>query len=177
MVRIGTKQIHGTDSSHPRALGIPIGQHHGLAKQPPRRSRWWSSHSVKGPYCLRGLAPQSLFVVARAVKQGRGKIGEAQETLGDGAGLRPSTGRRRQKSGWQRFLVADRQIVMSVRARTFAMAIGPGGSLEYPGLAGSAGRVLPAGGPTFALAGFDRGGATKSPQQACQPMSERKLER
>jgi hypothetical protein len=40
---------------------------------------------------------------------------------------------------------------------------------------------LPARGRKFALhlkqAGFDRAGATKSPQQACQPVSERKLER
>ncbi len=61
------------------------------------------------------------------------------------------------------------------------MPIGPGGSLERPGLTGSAGRVLPAGGRKFVLhlkqAGFDRAGATKSPQEACQPVSERKLER
>jgi hypothetical protein len=42
------------------------------------------------------------------------------------------------------------------------------------------GRVLPADGQKFALhlkqAGFDRAGATKSPQQACQPMNERKLQ-
>jgi len=39
---------------------------------------------------------------------------------------------------------------------------------------------LPARGQKFALdlkeAGFDRAGATKSPQQACQPVSERKLD-
>ena len=82
---IGTEAIHGTDSSHPRALGIPIGQHCGLAKRAPRRSRWRPSHSIKSPHCLRGLAPQSLFVDAHAVKQGPVKMGKAQETLGDGA--------------------------------------------------------------------------------------------
>src|SRR5262249_27748473 len=72
-------------------------------------------------------------------------------------------------------------MVTSVRAWVFAMPISPGGSLERPGLTGSVGRILPAGGPKFALhlkqAGFDRAGATKSPQQACQPVSEHKLER
>jgi hypothetical protein len=52
--------------------------------------------------------------------------------------------------------------------------------LEHPRLTGSAGRVLPAGGQKFALhlkqAGFDRAGATKSPQQASQSMNERKLQ-
>jgi hypothetical protein len=87
--------------------------------------------------------------------------------LGNGAGLRPSTERRRQ-SGSQRFLVADQQIVTSVRIRAFAMSIGPGRNLERAGLSESTGRGLPAGGPNFALhlkqAGFDRAGATKSPQ-------------
>jgi len=40
---------------------------------------------------------------------------------------------------------------------------------------------LPAGGQKFALhlkqTSFDRARATKSPQEACQPVSERKLER
>jgi hypothetical protein len=40
---------------------------------------------------------------------------------------------------------------------------------------------LPARGQKFALdlkqAGFDRASTTKSPQQACHPVSERKLER
>ena len=58
------------------------------------------------------------------------------------------------------------------------MAIGSGGS---PRLTGSAGRGLPARGQKFGLdfkeAGFDRASTTKSPQQACQPVSERKLER
>src|SRR6516162_8346344 len=62
-------------------------------------------------------------------------------------------------------------MVSSVRARAFARPIGPGGSLE---------RVLPAGGQKIVLhlkqAGFDRAGATKSPQQVCQPMNERKLD-
>src|SRR5262245_48316217 len=110
-----------------------MGERYRLAKQAPRRSRWWPPHSVKGPYCLRGLAPQSLFVAADAVKQGRVRIGEAQETLGDGAGRRPLSGRR-PHGRWQRFLAPDRRIVMSVRARVFAMPIGPGGSLERPGL-------------------------------------------
>src|SRR5262245_54418222 len=60
------------------------------------------------------------------------------------------------------------------------MAIGSGGSLQRPRLTGSAGRGLPARGQKFALdlkeAGFDGAGATKSPQQACQPVSERKLD-
>src|SRR5262249_49514886 len=75
----------------PLFLGIPVKARYGLAKWPPRRSRWRPSHSVKRPDRLRGLTPQSCFVAARAVKQGRVKIGKAQETLGDGAGLRPST--------------------------------------------------------------------------------------
>jgi hypothetical protein len=60
------------------------------------------------------------------------------------------------------------------------MAIGPGGSLERPRLVGSAGRVLPACGQKFALnlkqARFDRAGTTKSPQQTCESMNERKLD-
>jgi hypothetical protein len=59
------------------------------------------------------------------------------------------------------------------------MAIGAGG-LEGPRLAGSAGRVLLAGGQKFALhlkqTGFDRAGTAKPPQEACQPMNERKLQ-
>ena len=47
-------------------------------------------------------------------------------------------------------------------------------------LAWSAGRGLPLCGQKFALdlkqPRFDRTGTTKSPQQACQPMSERKLD-
>ena len=61
------------------------------------------------------------------------------------------------------------------------MAIGSGGSLQRPRLTEPAGRGLPARGQKFALdlkeAGFDRASTTKSPQQACQPVSERKLER
>jgi hypothetical protein len=60
------------------------------------------------------------------------------------------------------------------------MPIGPGGSLQRLRLTGPAGRVLPASGQKFALhlkqAGFNRAGATKSPQQVCQPMNERKLD-
>jgi hypothetical protein len=60
------------------------------------------------------------------------------------------------------------------------MAIGPGGSWERPRLTRSAGQVLPAGGQKFALdlkqARFDRAGTTKSPQQACESMNERKFD-
>jgi hypothetical protein len=60
------------------------------------------------------------------------------------------------------------------------MAIGPSGHWERPQFTGCAGRFLPACEQTFALdlkqAGFDRNGATKSPQQACQSMTERKLD-
>jgi hypothetical protein len=45
------------------------------------------SHRLEGPNRLRGLAPQSRFVAAHAVKQGRVKMGKAQETLGDGTGV------------------------------------------------------------------------------------------
>src|SRR5215510_15724536 len=76
---------------NPLFIGIPVKARYGLAKRPPRQGRWRPSHSIKRPDCLRCLAPQSRFVAARAVKQGRVKIGKAQETLGDGAGLRPST--------------------------------------------------------------------------------------
>jgi len=47
-------------------------------------------------------------------------------------------------------------------------------------LTGPAGRVLPARGQSFTLKfkqpRFDRIGTTKSPQQACEPMNERKLD-
>jgi hypothetical protein len=47
-------------------------------------------------------------------------------------------------------------------------------------MTGSAGRVLPVRGQNSTLelkqAGFDRTGTTKSPQQACEPMNERKLD-
>jgi hypothetical protein len=59
-------------------------------------------------------------VGANAIKQGRVKIGKAQETLGGGAGVRPWCERRVQGCG-QRFLVARRRI------GAFAMAIGPRG--------------------------------------------------
>src|SRR5262245_11318957 len=142
-VRIGTEAIHGTDSSHPRALGIPIGQHCGLAKRAPRRSRWRPSHSVKSPYCLRGLAPQSLFVATCALKQGRVKMGKAQETLGDGAGLRPWSERRARGRRRQRFLAAGRRLVSPVRAGTF--------DRERPRLTGTARGVLTAREQKFAL--------------------------
>ena len=58
------------------------------------------------------------------------------------------------------------------------MAIGPRRGRSR--LTGSAGRVLPAREQSFTLElkqpGFDRTGTTKSPQQACQPMNERKLD-
>src|SRR5215831_13822098 len=77
-------------------------------------------------------------------------------------------------------MVAGRRMVSSVQARTFAMAIGLGGVWERPRLAGCAGRILPMCKQKFGLdlkqAGFDRAGTTKSPQQACQPMNERKLQ-
>src|SRR5262245_19876034 len=143
--------------------------------QPLPRRRRRLSHRLEGPNRLRCLAPQSRFVAAHAVKQGRVKIGKAQEALGGGAGLRPWCERRAHGRRRQRFLVAGRRIVSSVRARAFAMAIGPGGSLERPRL-GFAGRVLLACKQKFALdlkeTGFDRAGTTKSPQQTCQPMNE-----
>src|SRR5262249_32651509 len=95
------------------------------------------SHSVKRPDRLRGLAPQSCFVAARAVKQGRVKIGKAQETLGEGAGLRPWSERRARGRRGQRFLAAVPRVVSSVRAKALFMAIGAGGSLERPRLSGS----------------------------------------
>jgi len=152
------------------AVGIPIGKPYRLAKRPPRRSRWRPSHFLKGPDGLRRLAPQPRFVATHALKQGGVKIGEAQETLGDGAGFRPWC--EWVHGGRQRLLVAGHRIVSSVRAREFAMAIGPGGSLERLRLTGSAGRSLPACRQKFAAlelkqAGFDRTGTTKSPQQAC----------
>jgi len=75
-------------------------------------------------------------------------------------------------------VVAHRRIVTSVRARAYAMAIGRHGGRSR--LTGSAGRVRPVRGQNFTLelkqAGFDRTGTTKSPQQACEPMNERKLD-
>ena len=108
-------------------LGVPVKARYGLAKRPPRRGRWRPSHSVKRPDCLRRLAPQPRFVAAHAVKQGRVKVGKAQETLGDGARLRPSCERRRACGCRRRFLVEGARIVSSVRGRAFAMAIGRGG--------------------------------------------------
>ena len=47
-------------------------------------------------------------------------------------------------------------------------------------MTGSAGRALPMRGQSFTLElkqpSFDRTGTTKSPQQACEPMNERKLD-
>jgi hypothetical protein len=58
------------------------------------------------------------------------------------------------------------------------MAIGPRAGRSR--LTGCAGRVLPARGQSFTLElkqpRFDRTGTTKSPQQACQPMNECKLD-
>lgn len=58
------------------------------------------------------------------------------------------------------------------------MAIGPCGGRSR--LTGCAGQILPARGQSFTLelkqTGFDRTGTTKPPQQACQPMNERKLD-
>jgi hypothetical protein len=60
------------------------------------------------------------------------------------------------------------------------MAIDPRGDWVRPRLTGSGGRGLPACEQKFALdleqGRFDRAGTTKSPQQACQPMKERKLQ-
>ena len=52
------------------------------------------SHRLEGPNRLRCLAPQSRFVAAHAVKQGRVKVGKAQETSRDGAGFRQRSERR-----------------------------------------------------------------------------------
>jgi hypothetical protein len=104
-------------------------------------------------------------------------MGKAQETLGDRAGLRPWCEQRVQARR-QRFLVARRRIVSSVQARDFAMPIGSRAGRSR--LTGCAGRVLPARGQSFTLElkqpGFDRTGATKSPQQACQPMDKLELD-
>jgi hypothetical protein len=58
------------------------------------------------------------------------------------------------------------------------MPIGPRAGRSW--LTGSAGRVLPVRGQNFTLKfkqpRFDRTGTTKSPQQACQPMNECKLD-
>jgi hypothetical protein len=71
-------------------------------------------------------------------------------------------------------------MVSSVRAGGFAVAIGPRGVWEHARLIRSTGRTLAAREQKFALklkqTGFDRTGATQSPQQACQPMSECKLD-
>jgi hypothetical protein len=60
------------------------------------------------------------------------------------------------------------------------MAIGPSGRWERPQFTGCAGRILAAWEQPFALdlkqAGFDRAGTTKSPQEACQSMTECKLD-
>src|SRR5262249_3826947 len=110
----------------------------------------------------------------------RVKIGETQEILGDGAGPRawcqwPAHGHR------QRFFVASRRIVAPVWARGCLVAIGLSTGLQRRRLTESAGGSLPACEQKFGLhlkqAGFDGAGATKSPQQACQPVSEHKLER
>jgi hypothetical protein len=60
------------------------------------------------------------------------------------------------------------------------MTICPRGGRGRPKLIGSAGRSSPACEQQFVLdlkqAGFDRGGTTKSPQQTCYSMNERKLD-
>ena len=153
-------------------LGVPVKARYGLAKRPPRRGRWRPSHSVKRPDCLRRLAPQPRFVAAHAVKQGRVKIGKAQETLGDGAGIRPEWWANEPR---QQFLVGG------VRGGGFAIAINLSGGWKHAQLTGSVGWGLPGCQRKFALhlkqARFDRAGTTKSPQQAGQPVSEGKFER
>jgi hypothetical protein len=97
---------------------------------------------------------------------------KALETLGDSARVRVQ-GRR------QRLLVVRRRIASSVRARAYAMAIGPHGAGFR--LTACAGRVLRARGHEFVLElkqpRFDRTGTTKPPQQACQPMNKLELDR
>src|SRR5262249_56331395 len=105
-------------------LGVPVKARYGLAKRPPRRSRWRPSHGVKNPHCLRGLAPQSRFVAAHAVKQGRVNIGEAQETLGDGAGLRPWCERRGPRRRRQTSLCSRTPLVLRLRVTGFSPASG-----------------------------------------------------
>src|SRR6516225_1973744 len=132
------------------------------------------SHRLEGPNRLRRLAPQSRFIGAHAIKQGRVKIGKAQETLGDGAGWSEPRAHGRGR----RFSVAARRIDSSVRAAAFAMAIDPRGGRSR--LTGPAGRVLPARGQSFTLQlkqpRFDRTGTTKAPEEACHPMNELELD-
>src|SRR5262249_6101593 len=159
---------------NPLFLGVPVKARYGLAKRPPRRGRWRPSHRVKRPDCLRRLAPQPRFVAAHAVKQGQVKVGKALETLDDGAGIRPE---RWANGPGQQFLVGGGR---SVRAGGFAIAIDLSGGWEHAQLTGSVGRGLPGCQQKFALdlkqARFDRAGTTKSPQQACESMNERKLD-
>ena len=71
-------------------------------------------------------------------------------------------------------------MVSSIRARAFGMAIGLSGGWERPRLTAPVGRVLleceQMFAPDLEQAGFDRAGTTKSPQQACESMNERKLQ-
>jgi hypothetical protein len=152
-----------------RDLPFPIpGEGRGPVAQSLPHWRRRLSHRLEGPNRLRRLAPQSRFIGAHAIKQSQVKMGKAQETLGHSVGLRAWCERRVQGRR-QRFLVARRRIVSSVRAKAFAMAIGPRGERSW--LTGSAGPVLPARGQSFTLElkqpRFDRTGTTKSPQQAC----------
>ena len=76
-------------------LPLPIpGEGRGPVAQSLPHCRRRLPHRLEGPNRLRRLAPQSRFVVAHAVKQGRVKIGKGQEALGEGAGLRPWSERR-----------------------------------------------------------------------------------
>jgi hypothetical protein len=147
-------------------LGAAEPERRGVAKGPPRWGRCRPPHSIKRPDCLRGLAPQSRFVAANAVKQGRINIGEAHETLGDGVGVRAWCTWRAHGSR-QPFLV-DTRIASPVRTRSDLVAVGLNVSLERRRLTGPASAALLARGQKFALnlkqAGFDRAGTPKSPQ-------------
>src|SRR5262245_24151433 len=144
------------------------------AKRPPRELRLRPSHRLEGPNRLRSLTPQSRFVAAHAVKQGRVKVGKAQETLNDGAGIRP---KRWANGPGHQFLVGGWR---SVRAGGFAIAIDLSAGWGHAQVTASVGWGLPGCQQKFALdlkqARFDRAGTTKSPQQACESMNERKLD-
>jgi hypothetical protein len=69
-----------------RELPLPIpGEGRDPVAQSLSHWRLRLSHRLEGPNRLRGLAPESPFINAHAVKQGRIKIAKAQETLGDSA--------------------------------------------------------------------------------------------
>jgi hypothetical protein len=140
-------------------------------------TRWRNRCRIGGGGCRiprgsKSFVPPGAIVSLRScrpAKKGRVKVGEAQETLGDGAGPRPWSERREQG-----FLVAGRRMVSSVRAGTFAMAIGPSGRCARPRLAGPAGGVLPGREQKFASVSIAL--ARKSPQETCQSMNERRLD-